>query len=842
MTDTPQTISSSNLYRNLSQDEELLNSILSMRTVASSLAATISGSVPCFTDHSIRHMDALWSVTDQVLTPEEVAELTTAEAFLLACSFYLHDLGMAYAATEEGRARCIASAHYKAFMSCLTSEEQNKDDVKAQALAFTVRKIHAPAAHELAIEAIPGTDYYLFESKTIREAWGATCGQIAASHHWSIEKVDIELGKTGTVPFPGGRSGDLGYVASILRIVDYAHINRERAPSMDRAFKRMLPDDSLLHWLAQEQVDGPFRDGHELTYRSATPIPNVDSWWLYYEMLSGLDAEIRAVQRYLKKRPQSISRFSLQGVLGAGSPEEASTYIKPNGFMPIEVNLKTGSIDRLVKLLAGESLYGNDPMAAVRELLQNANDAVRLKFHTATDEYDAQVEKLPIKIEISTKDNHTFLSISDFGVGMTSRIMTEYLISIASNYWDSQFHYDYPGALENGFSQAGKFGIGFLSVFMLGDEIEVTSNKAGGEKTILKLHGIGRRGELRSSGLSPKSGTTIKIRLRDSIIEKLHPIQRRISSYAPMLNTPIKTIANNEEHILNPGWIFKLPTIAFKAAVKQIIFDLGRNQDNYYRPAQSRPASQLQDIWGDSPAEYITDQVRLVAGTESASIICLKGLSLQVVHTPGFTGIIELNDITPDVSRRNALNIDLSDILHTARNSIMESLIENLESFTSKGLMINNIGLISRSLTLYGDKVLSGSNINWLSRITLPGNITLCSTPMLHQALKTHNTIFIAFDANPWEAMKLWTNKVDSIDNETAFTLVNIGNGPGYRREIEYLQGTLLECWPTFSENTVLNYLMKCIASAWEIDVNTLANQNSWRHEGSTVFGRASKN
>ena len=839
--DTPQIIITSQLYRNLAGDEELLNSTLSMRHVAATLAETISRSVPCFTDHSIKHMDALWSITDHVLTPGEVAELTTAEAFLLACSFYLHDLGMAFAATEEGKSKCLESPHYMSFMSRLSPEARDKDDVKAQALAFTVRKIHAQAAQELATQKILGTEYHLFESKNIREAWGITCGQIAASHHWSIEKVDIELGKTGTVPLPGGRSGDLGYIASILRIVDYAHINRDRAPSMERAFKQVLPEDSLLHWLAQEQVDGPFRDGNELAYRSAAPIANIDSWWLFYEMLSGLDAEIRTVQRYLKKRPYSANRFSLQGVLGAGSPEEASAYIKPSGFMPIEVNLKTGSIDRLVKLLAGESLYGNDPMAAVRELLQNANDAVRLKFHTAIDEYDAQVEKLPIKVELSNEGSNTYLSISDFGVGMTSRIMTEYLISIASNYWESQFYYDYPGAVEKGFAQAGKFGIGFLSVFMLGDEIEVISNKAGGEKTILKLHGIGRRGELRNSGPSPKSGTTVKIKLRDTAIEKLSSLHRRVSSYAPMLSTPIKTIINNQEHLINPGWLFNLDAEEFKLAIQQIATDLGRNNSYPYYRDRHESKSRLDTIWNNSPAEHTSNQIRLVASSYNISVICLKGLSLQTVQTPGFTGIIEMNDITPDVSRRNALTIDISSILDVARNEIMSPLIEHLESFTSKGLITENISLISRALILYGTEVLSRSKINWLSRIVPPGDISLCSTPMVLETLNSYDVIFIAFGANPWEAMKLWTNTASTIDGESAFTLTDIGESPGYLREIDHLQGTLLECWPNFSENIFFGFLISCISMTWKTDISSLANQNSWRHEGSTVYGRLSK-
>ena len=33
-----------------------------------------------------------------------------------------------------------------------------------------------------------------------------------------------------------------------------------------------------------------------------------------------------------------------------------------------------------------------------------------------------------------------------------------------------------------GFKSAGKFGIGFLSVFMLGDEVNVESNRTGEER------------------------------------------------------------------------------------------------------------------------------------------------------------------------------------------------------------------------------------------------------------------------------------------------------------------------------------------------------------------------
>ena len=434
----PSRIKDTGLYTRLNEDHDLLNAVSSLRSIAEKLANAISRTVPAFTDHSIYHMDALWDVTDRVLSPKEVASLSSGEAFLLACAFYMHDIGMAYAATEEGLSRCRISAPYQSYLAAIRADPNDDSTVDANALALAVRTLHADAAIELATDPVPGTDIYLFESIAIRESWGQTCGQIASSHHWDLEEVERVLGGCGSVPLPGGRKGDLGYVAAVLRIVDYAHINRERASSIDRAFRQTISRDSLVHWIAQENIDGPEREDSELVYRAARPITDVDAWWLYYGMLSGLDTEIRSVRRYLDRRPISQGRFSLQAVRGAASPQEASVYIPTNGFLPIEVNLRTGSIDRLVQLLAGESLYGPDPMAAVRELIQNARDAVMLKMATATSEIDQAALSIPIKIAIRQEAGSNILEVKDWGVGMTSKVVTDYLISIASDYWTSQ--------------------------------------------------------------------------------------------------------------------------------------------------------------------------------------------------------------------------------------------------------------------------------------------------------------------------------------------------------------------------------------------------------------------
>jgi len=343
--DLPEKVIESRLYGTLTKDRELLSILQSVREVVEALAATTDCTVPNYTDHTVKHMDALWGVADQIFTVEESNLLTPAEAFLLGVNFYLHDIGMAYAATPKGLNILKSSEPFKSFMASIPEAERELPSSIARAVAISVRRLHGDAALELATNEIPGSEgVYIFQAKTVRDAWGTTCGEIASSHHWSIAQLESHFGRLGDAPLPGGRRADLLYVSSCLRLVDYAHINRERASIMARAFRFPLGADSLVHWLAQEHIDGPLRDeGAYLVYRAAKPIGDVDAWWLFYEMISGLDAEIRGVTRILDQRQFGKKRLSLRGVRGATSPDEAATFIPPSGFLPVRVRLTSWS-------------------------------------------------------------------------------------------------------------------------------------------------------------------------------------------------------------------------------------------------------------------------------------------------------------------------------------------------------------------------------------------------------------------------------------------------------------------------------------------------------------------
>ena len=201
----PSKVLGSRLCLKLAQDSELMHSLITLRQNTEALAETISRSVPMFTDHSILHMDALWAVSDRVLTSNEIDIMTSAEVFLLACGFYLHDIGMAYAATADGLERVKSSSAYRSFVASTGRVSKIDSNSDANAIAAAVRQMHAGAAIELATVPVPGTSIYLFEPRNMRETWATTCGRIAASHHWSLDQLEREFGSLQSLPMPGGR-------------------------------------------------------------------------------------------------------------------------------------------------------------------------------------------------------------------------------------------------------------------------------------------------------------------------------------------------------------------------------------------------------------------------------------------------------------------------------------------------------------------------------------------------------------------------------------------------------------------------------------------------------------
>lgn len=503
------------------------------REKARLLAAEIPRYLPEFTDHSIDHLDALWEIADLVIG-ESLYQLNPAEAFVFGGAVLVHDCAMSLAAYpgamddiehDPAWEDTVAFLYLERFGVHPSRKQLHELDeaIRNGAVSALLRLRHAERAEGLTGMAwmdSEGEADYLIDNKRLRNHFGEVIGKVAHSHHWSVERLTKHLPlKLGTLGgFPPGWEIDPLKVACLLRIADACHLDERRAPAFLRAI-RDLPEFSDRHWRFQNRLGVPIRDGDSLVFSANKAFRPEESasWWLCYDTLTGVDRELREVDALLGE--QRRDRLGVRRVAGAGAPERLAQHVRTTGWQPVDARLFIGDVPRLIERLGGEKLYGDRPWVAVRELLQNATDAVRARRF---------LERLPkdrgavtVSVEQNTKADTWYLHVEDNGIGMSATCIREYLLNFGGSYWTSDLvRIEHPGLIASGIKQSARFGIGFFSTFMVGTFVRVVTRQLGSaavDTVVLEFsHGPTGRPVLRSARADEQlrdSGTLVSVRL-----------------------------------------------------------------------------------------------------------------------------------------------------------------------------------------------------------------------------------------------------------------------------------------------------------------------------------------
>ena len=137
-------------------------------------------------------------------------------------------------------------------------------------------------------------------------------------------------------------------------------------------------------------------------------------------------------------------------------------------------------VSQLLQLII-HSLYSH-PEIFLRELISNSSDALdKLRHLTLTDEkYKALIGNgidAP-RIDLTLDEENKTLTISDTGIGMNEEDLVAHLGTIARS-GTKNFLAQLSGDAKKDSNLIGQFGVGFYSVFMVADKVEVFSRKAG---------------------------------------------------------------------------------------------------------------------------------------------------------------------------------------------------------------------------------------------------------------------------------------------------------------------------------------------------------------------------
>jgi molecular chaperone HtpG len=198
-------------------------------------------------------------------------------------------------------------------------------------------------------------------------------------------------------------------------------------------------------------------------------------------------------------------------------------------------------IQQLLNILV-HSLYTNKEIF-LRELVSNASDALdKLRFEQSRGATVREPE-LPLEIRITTDKDKRLLTIADTGLGMTREELITNLGTIAHS-GTAEFVRKLAEAGEGAKldSVIGQFGVGFYSVYMVAENVAVTSRSALADEPaqIWRSDGQGTF-SVEPAETAPARGTVITVTLKPEAAEFATPERLRatIKRHSGFVSFPV---------------------------------------------------------------------------------------------------------------------------------------------------------------------------------------------------------------------------------------------------------------------------------------------------------------
>ena len=202
-------------------------------------------------------------------------------------------------------------------------------------------------------------------------------------------------------------------------------------------------------------------------------------------------------------------------------------------------------VSQLLQLIV-HSLYSH-PEIFLRELISNSSDALdKLRHLTLTDDTHKALVGNGIdspRIDLELNEEAKTLTLSDTGIGMNEEDLVSHLGTIARS-GTKNFLAQLSGDAKKDSNLIGQFGVGFYSVFMVADKVEVISRKAG-EETSWRWTSDGKTGfeleEVTGDAARTSAGTTILIHFNDDGAQYANSfrLQEIVKKYSNHIAFPI---------------------------------------------------------------------------------------------------------------------------------------------------------------------------------------------------------------------------------------------------------------------------------------------------------------
>jgi len=192
------------------------------------------------------------------------------------------------------------------------------------------------------------------------------------------------------------------------------------------------------------------------------------------------------------------------------------------------------------------SLYSHKEIF-LREIISNASDALdKIRFESLTNSaIKADADSLKITISVN-KENRT-LTISDNGIGMNRDELISNLGTIARS-GSKAFLEKLAEDQKLDSNLIGQFGVGFYSVFMVANKVEVLTKRAGQDLSFRWTSNAETTYEI-SEAARLENGTDIIIHLNENEDEYLEPwkLKNLVKKYSSFIAFPVQMASEAED-------------------------------------------------------------------------------------------------------------------------------------------------------------------------------------------------------------------------------------------------------------------------------------------------------
>ncbi len=472
---------------------------------ASQIAEQIRSAYPTLKPQGGSRFVVLWERVDLILGAEY--PLNAAEAFVLGGALIIHDLGTGLAGLPGGEAELRKTQEWRDALATCIRRETDRSPTPSELAHPTeeyAQRATEEALHLLAVKNARklglapwkgpgGEELQLLEDPALRAQFGEVLGELAYSHGWDVAEVGRAFAARRLevpAPIPADWTVDALKVAAALRAADTVLVEERR---------RKLSRPTLVHDRLLYSAGEPFARGE------------AEMFWACFEALRKIDRDLHDVDVLLAASGRP--RFQARGVLDADDATRLAAHVRTQGWTPVDARVHVSDVPSLIAQIGGAQLYRKDPSVPLRELIQNAADAVRARRMLAGLKEDWGT----ITVRVGRDSNGRWIEVADTGLGMTERVLTRHLLDFGTSYWMTEdMHREYPGLAASGFVPAGRFGIGFFSVFMWGERLRVSSRPYQGEQThVLEFdNGLGAHPILRPAEPEEKlseGGTRVRV-------------------------------------------------------------------------------------------------------------------------------------------------------------------------------------------------------------------------------------------------------------------------------------------------------------------------------------------